>query len=96
MFKLVIDPIATGVSILLLFVEGVTDLPSANQDEAGLMPVYQLHCYFLICESESVSCSVVSDPLQPHGLEPARLLCSWDFTGKNTGVASHSLLLYVF
>ena len=32
------------------------------------------------------ACSVVSDSLQSHGLQPARLLCSWDFPGKNTGV----------
>ena len=25
-------------------------------------------------------CSVVSDPLQPHGLQPARLLCPWGFS----------------
>ena len=24
--------------------------------------------------------------LRPHGLEPARFLCPWDFPGKNTGV----------
>ena len=36
--------------------------------------------------------SVVSDSLQPHGLQPARLLCSWDSPGKNTGVGSLSLL----
>ena len=24
--------------------------------------------------------------LRPRGLEPARLLCPWDFPGKNTGV----------
>ena len=24
--------------------------------------------------------------LQPHGLQPARILCPWDFPGKNTGV----------
>ena len=29
--------------------------------------------------SESVSHSAVSDSLRPHGLQPARLLCSWDF-----------------
>ena len=29
-------------------------------------------------ESESVSCSVVSDSLRLHGLQPARLLCPWD------------------
>ena len=30
-------------------------------------------------------CSVVSDSLQPHGLQPTRLLCPWDSPGKNTG-----------
>ena len=43
-------------------------------------------------ESESVSGSVVSDSLQPHGLQPARLLCLWNSPGKNTGVGSHALL----
>ena len=33
--------------------------------------------------------SVMSDSLQLHGLEPTRLLCSWDFSGKNTGVGCH-------
>ena len=28
----------------------------------------------------------------PLGLQPARLLCSWDFSGKNTGVDCHFLL----
>ena len=36
--------------------------------------------------------SVVSDSLWPHGLQPARLLCPWDFPGKNTRVGCHSLL----
>ena len=31
----------------------------------------------------------MSDPLQPHGPEPARFLCPWDFPGKNTGVGCH-------
>ena len=35
--------------------------------------------------SESASCSVVSDSLQPQGPQPARLLCPWNFPGKNTG-----------
>ena len=33
-----------------------------------------------------------SDSLQPHGLEPARLLQSWNSPSKNTGVGCHSLL----
>ena len=30
--------------------------------------------------------------LQSHGLQPARLLCLWNFPGKNTGVGFHFLL----
>ena len=44
----------------------------------------------------SVSCSLMSDFLQPHGLQPTRLLCLWDFPGKNTGVACHSFLQGIF
>ena len=43
-------------------------------------------------ENESVSCSVMSDFLWPHGLWLARLLCPQDSPGKNPGVGSHSLL----
>ena len=43
-------------------------------------------------KSESVSCSVMSNPLQPHGLYPTRILCPWDSPGKNTGVGNHSFL----
>ena len=35
------------------------------------------------------SCSVVSDSSRPHGLQPTRLLCPWDFPGKSTGVGCH-------
>ena len=43
-----------------------------------------------------VSCSIVSDSLQPHGLHPARLPCPWDSPGKNTGVGCHALLQGIF
>ena len=43
-------------------------------------------------ESESVSHSVVSNSLWPHGLQPASFLCPWVSPGKNTGVGCHSLL----
>ena len=36
--------------------------------------------------------SFMSDSLQPHGLSSARLLCSLNFPGKNTGVGFHFLL----
>ena len=35
------------------------------------------------------SCPTLCDP---HGLWPTRLLCPWDFPGKNTGVGCHFLL----
>ena len=41
-------------------------------------------------------CSVVSDSLWPCGLEPARLLCLWDYPGKSTGVGCHFLLQGIF
>ena len=41
-------------------------------------------------------CSVVSDSLQPHGPQPTRLLCPWDFPSKNTGVGRHVLPQGIF
>ena len=34
----------------------------------------------------------MSDPSRPHELKPTRLLHSWDFPGKSTGVGCHCLL----
>ena len=34
--------------------------------------------------------------LRPRRLKPARLLCPWDFLGKNTGVGCHFLLHGIF
>ena len=39
--------------------------------------------------------SVVSDSQWPHGLQPTRLLCPWDFPGKSTGVGCHCLLQFI-
>ena len=43
-----------------------------------------------------VSHSVVPDSLRPHGLQPTRLLCPWDFPRKDTGVGCHFLLQGIF
>ena len=40
--------------------------------------------------------SVVSNSLRTHRLYPTRLLCPWDFPGKNTGVSCHFLLQSIF
>ena len=34
--------------------------------------------------------------MQPHGLQPTRLLCPWDFPSKSTGVVCHFLLQGIF
>ena len=40
--------------------------------------------------------SVVANSLWPHGLQPTRLLCPWNFPGKSTGVGCHFLLQGIF
>ena len=42
------------------------------------------------------ACSVTSDSLWPHGLQPTRLLSPWDSPGKNTGMGCHVLLWGIF
>ena len=39
--------------------------------------------------------SAVSDPQQPHGLQPTRLLRPRDFPGKSTRVGCHCLLQFI-
>ena len=38
----------------------------------------------------------VSNSLRPHGLQPNKLQCPWDFSGKNTGVGGYFLLQAIF
>ena len=47
-------------------------------------------------KSESEIRSVVSDSLRPHGLQPTRLLHSWDFPDESTGVGCRFLLQRIF
>ena len=39
-----------------------------------------------------LSHSVMSDPLEPRGLNPAKFLCPWRFSRQDTGVGCHALL----
>ena len=73
---------------------GVTHAPQRGSVPRALMtPTQQVLPLSLVALSfcikgrgvKSLSHSVVSNPLQPHGLQPARLLCPWDFPGKSTG-----------
>ena len=47
-------------------------------------------------KSESVSRLVLSNSLWPHRLYPTRLLCPWDFPGKNKGMGCRFLLQGIF
>ena len=40
--------------------------------------------------------SAVSDSFGPYGLQSTRLICLWDFPGKNTGVVCHFPLQEIF
>ena len=63
---------------------------------AGILNVYFFHIdlifelYGWVCACSVMS--VLSDSLQPYGLQPDRLLCPWDSPGKNTGMGCHALL----
>ena len=50
-------------------------------------------CSLLCVCSVTQMCLTLCDP---HGLWPARLLCPWNFSGKNTGVSCHFLLQGIF
>ena len=53
-----------------------------------------LHMASPLCVTVCAACSVasvMSDSVQPHGLQPAQKLCPWNSPGKNTGVGCHAL-----
>ena len=71
-----------------------------NQTRSANLPTPPQLCVDIICEWSCVVLvlrhSVISDSLQLHGLQPARLLCPWDSPGKNTRVGYHVLLQGIF
>ena len=66
---------------------------SVTKQVNGRLEVSGLWCELRLCfNSVRAVRSVVSGALRPHGRQPARPLCPWDFPGKNTGVGCHALL----
>ena len=53
----------------------------------------RLNCIVYVCMLSNL---IMSNSLHPCGLQPARLLCPWDSSGKNTGVCCHALLRGIF
>ena len=56
------------------------------------LPLTPIPSHLGVC----VCCSVMSESLWPHGLQPVRLLCPWKSPGKITGVGCHFLLQKIF
>ena len=79
--------------LLLGFILGYCSFPPCIFSPGKLTSVASSPIYML---KKNVRCSVMSDSLQPHGLESARLLCSWDSPGRYTEVGCHSLLQGIF
>ena len=55
-------------------------------------PLGRPSLFYCLIESISISCSVLSNSLQPHVLLLTSLCYPWDFPSKNIGVSSHVLL----
>ena len=67
-----------------------------NPASRHFLPGLDLCPAFTFVKAKCVSHSVVSDSLWSHGLQPIRLLCSWNSPGKNNGVGCHALLQGIF
>ena len=83
----ILNTILTGQVVLLglhsLVLQRYWNTPNETNEECIF---YIIHCQLLILALVCVcliSCSVMSDSLQPHGLQPTRLLCLWNFPVKN-------------
>ena len=72
----------------MFFQRRYTDGQQAHEKKLSITN-YQLCVYICVC-------SVVSNSLWPHGLQPARLLFPQNFPGKSTGVGCHFLLHGIF
>ena len=62
----------------------------------GWLPWASLLSWIPWCVRLSAVHPVMSGSLQPHGLQPTRLLCPWDSPGKTTGEGYHFLLQAIF
>ena len=71
-------------------------LTSCQSLNPMLCMINGFHKYTNIDHYSVCACSFISNSLRSHGLQSIRLLCPWDFPGKNTGVGCHFLLQGIF
>ena len=88
------------VDVIFLFLAITSELQQNTCSTIVLKSQLPTHCQ---CQCVSVLvdpnwfvcvcvCSVMSNSLQPHGLQPTRLFYPWDYPNKNTGMGCHFLL----
>ena len=77
--------------IEIIFFPNFVNLPVI----AMQLPLLPFKSPLIVCGAVCV-CSVMFDSLWPHGLQTIKVLCPWDFSGKNAGVNFHFLLHGIF
>ena len=84
-------PVRRQLNLIHLWVKWNPDKDYENDGEEK----HNKNCltYYLLL---LFSCQIVSSSLRSRRLLPARLLCPWDFPGKNTEVGCHFLLQGIF
>ena len=70
--------------------------PGKPTSDFSLQSLQRITLYFSKSLRYSALCLVKSNSLPSCELQSTRLLCSWDFPGKNTGVGCHFLLQGIF
>ena len=71
--------VAVSGGYSLVLAQGLLIVVASLAAEHGLM-LMSMSSVAVVC----VSCPVMSNSFQSHGLWPTRLLCPWDSPGKNT------------
>ena len=77
----------------------ISTLPHSQTNEHSFTSLFFKQIFFLhwdCLKSEVGGLVTKSCPMWSHGLWPTRLLCTWDFPGKKTGVGCHFLLQRFF
>ena len=75
---------AIKMNEIMPFAKTWMHLESVTQSEVSQTEKDKYRMTSLMCAGSVTS--VMSDSLQPHGLQLTRLLCPWGFPGKSTGV----------
>ena len=69
---------------------------NSNLNFQRFRPQFFLTYYDELCCCYSLFIKPSLTVMRPHGLQPSRLLCPWDFPGKNSRVGFHFFLQGIF